>query len=67
MTDEQSPRETEDEQPEVEGHKAGAPAPERVAARDEQEESEVEGHHWAFGPEKAMGPEKAKGPERAAF
>jgi hypothetical protein len=65
MTDEQSPRETEDEPPEVEGHKGSAPAPERVVARDEQEESETEGHMLHFGPGMAAGPEKAKGPEKA--
>jgi hypothetical protein len=58
MTDEQSPRETEDEQPEVEGHKQ-PPAPEFARARGEQEEPEVEGHFARTGPEKAAGPERA--------
>jgi hypothetical protein len=61
MTDEQ-PRETEDGQPEVEGHKQAASSEHlqfRSAEGQAQEEPEVEGHRLAFGPEKAAGPEKA--------
>jgi hypothetical protein len=65
MTDEQSPRETEDEQPEVEGHKQ-PPPPAFARARGEQEEPETEGHMLQFGPGMAAGPEKAKGPEKAS-
>jgi hypothetical protein len=64
MTDEQSPRETEDEQPEVEGHKQ-ATAPEFARARGEQEEPDVEGHFYRAGPERALGSQKTKGPEKA--
>jgi hypothetical protein len=61
MTDEQS-RETEDEQPEVEGHRVpfGAESV-RYRSQDpqDQEGPETEGHLMAFGPEKAKGPQKA--------
>jgi hypothetical protein len=70
MTEEESSWQTEDEQPEVEGHREAA-APERVTLRSEdaqeQEEPEVGGHAIFTGPEKALGPEKAKGPERISY
>jgi hypothetical protein len=61
MTDENR-RETEDEQPEVEGHKqARAPESVRDWSEDthERAEPEVEGHVARCGPAKAAGPEKA--------